>query len=191
MAKSKGKLLVISGPSGVGKGTICREVAKRTNTVISVSVTTREKSDIETEGKDYYFVTKEEFLKRIENGQFLEYAEVFGNYYGTSKSRTEELLGEGKNVILEIDVQGGEQVKGKYPETVMIFIMPPSEEELAERIKGRGRGEDKVAAKKRLSAAKDEMCAAEESYDHKILNDRLEKAVKEVIKIIEVKTGEQ
>jgi guanylate kinase len=132
----KGKLLVVSGPSGVGKGTICKEVVKKTNTTASVSVTTREKSDIETEGSHYYFISKQEFENRIKNNEFLEYAEVFGNYYGTPKDKTEQMLEDGENVILEIDVQGGLQAKEQYPETVMIFILPPSQDELAKRIAG-------------------------------------------------------
>ena len=187
----KGKLLVVSGPSGVGKGTICKEVVKKTNTMTSVSVTTREKSDIETEGNHYYFISKQEFENRIANNGFLEYAEVFGNYYGTPKDKTEQMLEEGKNVILEIDVQGGIQAKERYPETVMIFILPPDEEALANRIAARGRGEYKATLKKRLEAAAAEIAIGKEKYDHLVVNDRLEKAVKEVINIIETKTGEQ
>ena len=189
MAK-KGKLVVISGPSGVGKGTICKEVVKKTNTVISISVSTRLRSESETEGKDYYFVSREEFQKRIENNEFLEFAEVFGNYYGTLKDKTEKLLGEGKNVILEIDVQGGRQVKEQYPETVMVFIMPPSRDELAKRITGRARGEDAQTAKRRLDGSSREIDEAREFYDYKVMNDQLGKAVEEVINIIEGKTGE-
>jgi guanylate kinase len=187
----KGTLLVVSGPSGVGKGTICREVVKKTNTTTSVSVTTREKSDIETEGNHYYFISKQEFENRIANNEFLEYAEVFGNYYGTPKDKTEQMLDEGNNVILEIDVQGGIQAKEQYPETVMIFILPPNEEELASRIAGRGRGEDEATLKRRLDAAKAEIAIGKEKYDHLVINDRLEEAVKEVINFIEIKTGEQ
>ena len=188
---NKGKLLVVSGPSGVGKGTICREVVKKTNTTISVSVTTREKSDIETEGNHYYFISRQEFEKRIANNEFLEYAEVFGNYYGTPIDKTEQALAEGKNVILEIDVQGGIQAREQYPETVMIFILPPGRDALASRIASRGRGEDEATLKKRLDAAEAEIAIGKEKYDHLVVNDRLEEAVKEVINFIETKTGEQ
>ncbi len=187
----KGKLLVLSGPSGVGKGTICKEVVKRTNTTISVSVTTRDKSDIETEGQHYHFISKQEFEKRIANNEFLEYAEVFGNYYGTDKGITEKLLEEGKNVILEIDVQGGTQAKEQYSETVMIFILPPGRDALESRIAARGRGEDEATLKRRLDAAEAEIAIGKEKYDHLVVNDRLEEAVKEVINFIETKTGEQ
>jgi len=189
MAK-RGKLVVISGPSGVGKGTICREVVKKTNTVISISVSTRQRSESETEGKDYYFVSRQEFQKRIANNEFLEFAEVFGNYYGTLKDKTEKLLSEGRNVILEIDVQGGRQVKEKYPETVMVFIMPPSRDELAKRIAGRARGEDAQTAKRRLDGSNREIAEAQKFYDYEVTNDQLQKAVEEVINIIEGKTGE-
>ena len=144
---------MISGPSGVGKGTICRELLKRLdNAYLSVSVTTRPRTPKEVDGKDYWFVSKDEFQRRIENGLLLEYAEVFGNFYGTPKDKVDEAIAAGKAVILEIDVQGGKQIKKMYPDTVMIFILAPTPKELAGRLLGRGR-DDEETAKRRLSQA--------------------------------------
>ncbi len=183
-------LVIVSGPSGVGKSTICRSVvAKLDNAFLSISTTTRPKSDSETDGKDYWFVTRDEFEKRIEQGQLLEYAEVFGNLYGTGKDNVDEALAQGKVVILEIDVQGARQVKSIYPDAVMIFILPPKQRDLAERMNGRGR-DDEASAKKRLGMADDEIAAAWRYYNNMVINDDLEQAVDEVIEIINQATGE-
>jgi guanylate kinase len=180
-----GVLVVISGPSGVGKGTICREVVKRLNyAYLNVSVTTRPKSDKEVDGRDYWFVSKEEFQRRIEKGMLLEYAEVFGNFYGTPKDKVDEALAAGKAVILEIDVQGGRQIKAIYPDAVMIFILAPTQKELAERLQGRARDDSEVQ-KKRLDQAGNEIAAAWQDYKHMVINDKLQQAVTEVIGIIE------
>ena len=183
-AKKKGKLIVISGPSGVGKSTICKEVVKRTGAALSVSVTTRQKSSQEENGRDYWFVSREEFERRIEKGEFLEYAEVFGNYYGTPRDKTQEFLAADRTVILEIDVQGGRTVIAAFPETVSIFIMPPKTDELAKRLDVRGRDSAETAAQ-RLAKANDEIAAAWRIYKHIVVNDELEKAINEVIKIIQ------
>ena len=184
-SSTEGVLAVISGPSGVGKGTICREVVKRLDyAYLNVSVTTRPKSDKEVDGKDYWFVSKEEFEKRIKEGKLLEYAEVFGNYYGTPKDKVDEALAAGKAVILEIDVQGGRQIKAKYPDAVMIFILAPTQKELAERMQGRARDEEHVQ-KKRLDQAGMEIAAGFRDYKHMVINDNLQQAVDEVIGIIE------
>ncbi len=182
---ANGVLAVISGPSGVGKGTICREVVKRLDyAYLNVSVTTRTKSDKEVDGKDYWFVSKEEFQRKIEQGELLEYAEVFGNFYGTPKDKVDEALVKGKAVILEIDVQGGRQVKEKYPDAVMIFILAPTQKELAERLQGRARDEEQVQ-KNRLDQAGIEIAAGWRDYKHMVINDNLQQAVDEVIGIIE------
>jgi len=181
---NSGLVAVISGPSGVGKSTICREVIKRLdNAYLSVSATTRAKSDKEVDGKDYWFVSKEEFQRRIENGLLLEYAEVFGNYYGTPKDKMDEVLAAGKVVILEIDVQGGRQVKEVYPEAVMIFILAPTEKELAQRMRGRAR-EDGETAKLRLELAGIEIAAAWRDYEHMVINENLQDAVDEIVGIV-------
>ena len=180
----KGKLVVISGPSGAGKSTICRQMLKRMDAVLSVSATTRAKSSQETDGVDYRFTTREDFLGRVKRNEFLEYAEVFGNLYGTPRNTVEQMLDAGKTVILEIDVQGGRQVRQNYPEVILIFIMPPHLDELVNRISGRARDSAEVA-KKRLAAAQREIAEAKEFYEHTVVNDDLEKAIKEVINIIE------
>ena len=135
----RGLLLVISGPSGAGKGTICKAlVEKHKELYVSVSATTRQPRVGEIDGVNYHFTTKEQFIERIEQNDFLEYAEVYGNYYGTPKSKVEEMLSKGIDVILEIDIQGALQVKKNFEEGVFIFIVPPSMEELINRIIGRG-----------------------------------------------------
>jgi len=182
--------VIISGPSGVGKSTICKEVVRRKSDVyLSVSVTTRPKSDSEVDGEDYWFISDAQFRERINKGLLLEYAEVFGNFYGTPKDKVDEALAAGKIVILEIDVQGARQAKVKYPDAVMIFILPPTQRELAERLSGRGR-EDEEAAEERLDEAGREIAAAWQHYQHMVINDELEQAVSEVIQIIEDSFGE-
>lgn len=188
--EGKGMLVIVSGPSGVGKSTICRDVvAKLDNAFLSVSMTTRPKSDTETDGKDYWFVSRGEFEEKINQGQLLEYAEVFGNLYGTPKDKVDQALAEGKIVILEIDVQGGRQVKNVYPDAVMIFILPPRQGDLVVRMDDRGR-DDKESAKKRLDMADGEIAAAWRYYNNMVINDNLEQAVDEVIEIINQATGE-
>jgi guanylate kinase len=185
----QGKVVIISGPSGVGKGTICKEAMKRLdNTYLSVSVTTRAKSESEVDGGDYWFISEEEFQEHIKKGLLLEYAEVFGHLYGTPKGKVDEALAQGRTVILEIDVQGAKQAKAKYPDAVMIFILPPSQKELAQRMNGRGR-EDEKAAELRLDLADDEIAAAWQHYKHMVINDDLEQAVREVTEIIKQNVG--
>jgi guanylate kinase len=183
-ADEEGAVVIVSGPSGVGKSTLCKEVVKRMSDVcLSVSVTTRPKSESETDGEDYRFISKEEFERRVDRGLLLEYAEVFGNLYGTPKEQVEEAIKAGKAIILEIDVQGARQVRLTYPDAVMVFILPPSHRELAERMGGRGR-EDAEAAAKRLGGASAEIAAAWQYYQHMVINDELEQAVREVVQII-------
>jgi len=180
-----GKLVIVSGPSGVGKTTICNEVIEKLeNVVIIVSVTTRTQSESEIDGKDYFFISKEDFEKQIEQEQLLEYAEVFGNLYGTPKDKVEQALSDGKTVILEIDVQGGKQVKAFYPQAIMIFILPPGEKDLVRRMEKRARGEDSHAAKQRLGEADAEIATAWQYYEHMVINDNLHHAVDEITEII-------
>lgn len=185
----KGKVVIVSGPSGVGKTTICREVAKRIgNTYLSVSTTTRPRAKGETNGKDYWFISKEEFQERVRKGQFLEHAQVFGHLYGTPKDKVERALNEGKTVILEIDVQGAKQAKIVYPDATMVFILPPRAKTLAERMGRRGR-DSSEAAEERLGGASSEIAAAWQYYQHMVINDDLEQAVKEVVQVIQGTEG--
>lgn len=181
----EGKVVIVSGPSGVGKSTICKEVVKQLNNAyLSVSVTTRPKAESEVDGEEYWFISKEEFQRRISKSLLLEYAEVFGNLYGTPKDKTDEALQAGKTVILEIDIQGAKQARTIYPEALMIFILAPTQKELAERINSRGR-EDTEEAEERLDEAGNEIAAAWQYYEHMVINDDLEQAVREVVQIIE------
>jgi guanylate kinase len=181
----KGKVVIVSGPSGVGKSTICEEVVKRLNNVyLSVSVTTRPKSESEVDGQDYWFISEQEFQERINKGLLLEHAEVFGHLYGTPKDKVEEAVRAGKTVILEIDVQGARQARLFFPDAVMIFILPPAEKDLVERMGKRGR-EAADAAEERLSGASNEIAAAWQYYKHMVINEDLQQAVDECVQIIE------
>ena len=180
-----GKVVIVSGPSGVGKSTICKEVAGRLNNVyISVSVTTRPRSQAEVDGRDYWFISENEFQRRIDKGELLEYAEVFGHLYGTPKDKVEEALQDARTVILEIDVQGAKKVKRIYQDAVMIFVFTPSQRELAERMKLRGR-ENGQSAEERLEGASGEMAAAWQYYKHMVINEDLQQAVNEMVEIIQ------
>lgn len=179
----EGLVIVISGPSGAGKGTICKEIVKRKkDLIISVSATTRSPRKNEIEGKNYYFYTEETFKEKIEKNDFLEYAKVYGNYYGTPKSKVIEEIKKGRNVILEIDIQGALQIKESYPKGIFIFVMPPSMEELKNRITSRGTDSREVILK-RMECAYHELNYAFK-YDYVIINDDLEEAVKVVDSIL-------
>jgi len=175
--------VIVSGPSGVGKTTICRDVAEKTGAFLSVSMTTRPRAQQEIDGAEYRFVSRDEFQKQIEQGRFLEYAEVFGNLYGTPRGPVDKALKEGGTVILQIDVQGARQVKEIYPEAIMIFILPPDRRELANRLAERGRDMAEVA-QRRLNGASNEIAAAWRYYENMVINDELEQAVREVVQII-------
>lgn len=178
----KGKFIVISGPSGVGKGTICNAIIKDNNAWLSISMTTRNIREGEVDGISYYFITKEEFEKRIEEGKFLEYNNYNGNYYGTPKDKVLEKLAEGKNVILEIDVNGGKNIKKIFPETILIYIKPPSLEELKNRLLTRGT-ETIEKIEERLKIAESEAKEIDK-YDYVIVNDNLDEAIEKVENII-------
>lgn len=185
MKKTKGLLIVISGPSGAGKGTICKEILKKNkNLFLSISMTSRAPRGKEKNGKEYYFVTKEEFEKRIEEDNFLEYANVFDEkYYGTPKDKVLEMLDLGKDVILEIDIQGALKVKEKYPEGIFIFIMPPSMKILRDRlVKRKTESKDKII--ERFKKAYQEM-NERTKYNYVVINDKLKVAVKKTLAIIE------
>lgn len=178
-----GELFIISGPSGAGKGTICKHLLENANNmVLSVSATTRTPREGEVHGESYFFIDKETFITRIEEGGFLEYAEVFDNYYGTPKENVVEKLAQGMDVVLEIDIQGAKKVKETYPEGIFIFILPPSLKELRRRLIGRGTDTMEVI-EKRLAKSMDEIREIY-SYDYFVVNDDLDIAVAEVEAIV-------
>ena len=177
------KLFVISGCSGVGKGTVINEFMKRNKDfILSVSCTTRKPRQGEVDGVNYFFITKEQFEKNIQDDKFLEYAQFADNYYGTKKKYINEKFGEGFNIILEIETNGALQVKEKMPEAVLIFIAPPSIEELEKRLRGR-HTEDEETIQKRLAQVKIEL-ERSQKYDYIIINDNIERAVEEIESIV-------
>lgn len=185
---------MVSGPSGAGKTTIVREIERRTpGAVLSVSLTTRQKSQREMDGVDYHFVAETEFERRLRDragpeglGEFLEHAGVYGKRYGTLRAPVEQGLAEGRLVVLEIDVQGARQVKARMPEAYCVFIMPPSEEELLLRLRSRGRDSEE-AVQKRFALAKREMDEARACgvYDVFLVNDDLERTITQSLHLIE------
>ena len=182
--KPQGLLLVVSGPSGAGKGTICSLLRKELPELsYSVSVTTRQPREGEVDGRDYFFKTVDQVKDMIFRGELLEYAQVYGNYYGTPKPYVKSLLDEGKDVLLEIDIQGALQIKKVFPDGVFVFVIPPSLEELRARIYKRGTDTDDVI-EKRLKAATGELGYASK-YDYIIVNDVAETAAKRVMTLLE------
>lgn len=180
---SRGILFVLSGPSGVGKNTVLDELFKNFDGVsYSVSATTREAREGEVEGEDYFFISKEEFKEIEARDGFIESAVVHGYHYGTPKEFVDKKLQEGEDIILEIDTQGAKQVREKYPEAVYIFLLPPSLEELRNRLNKRDT-EDKKTKNIRLKNARQELKEVHK-YDYEVINDSLEDAVREIKKII-------
>ncbi|MCZ6836681.1 MAG: guanylate kinase [Planctomycetota bacterium] len=188
-----GLLAVISGPSGVGKTTIVRAVKERLDAVFSVSATTRTRTHQETDGVDYYFMTTVEFDAMRKKGDFLEHATVFGrNSYGTPRKPVEAALTNGRLVILEIDVQGGIQIRQSAPQALLIFITPPSEDVLLKRLQARGR-DDEDAIQHRYAQARNEIEKANSSgvYDEFVVNDDLESAIVQTCSIIAERLGRE
>lgn len=184
MTKERGQLIVFSGPSGVGKGTILARYMKgREDICYSVSATTRSPRPGEEDGKHYFFWTKEKFEEMIAADQMLEYAQYNGNYYGTPKQFVEEKLAAGVDVVLEIEVQGAAKVRAACPEGLFIFVLPPSFDTLRSRLTGRGT-EDSATVQKRLDAALGELRQAE-SYDYVIVNDDLDRAVEALATVVQ------
>ncbi len=182
--KKQGNLIIISGTTCAGKGTVIKKLLENHNDIVlSVSYTSREKREHEIDGVDYYFVTKEEFEEKISKNEFLEYAQVhYGCYYGTPKKEILNQLETGKDVILEIDVQGAKQIKEKYPETILIFIMAPSMEEVKRRIKKRG-DENNEQIISRFKVAYNEINQIN-NYNYVVVNDDLKESVKKVEAIL-------
>ncbi|HAU37677.1 MAG TPA: guanylate kinase [Phycisphaerales bacterium] len=184
MGKS-GKLVVISGPSGAGKSTIVAEVLRRTGAAFSVSATTRKPRPGEQDGREYRFVDRAAFERMIDAGELLEWAEVFGQYYGTPAGPVREALAAGRTVVLDIDVQGGLQVHRAMPDATFVLIVPPSAETLSGRLRGRGT-ESPESIARRLAQARKEIETAQESgvYNDTIINDDLETAIRNVVRIV-------
>ena len=179
-----GQLFIISGCSGVGKGTLLKLfIEKNPNVKMSISATTREPRIGEKDGVNYFFTTIDEFKSSVDKGEFLEWAEFSGNFYGTRKSFVEKTLEKGQDLILEIEVQGMKQVKEKMPQAITIFVMPPDIQTLENRLRGRNT-EDEASILKRLNEAKREIEAGK-SFDYQIINDNLETALDELQKIFD------
>jgi guanylate kinase len=182
------KVFVITGPSGVGKGTLIKKLLERVpNLALSVSATTRAPREGEEDGIDYHFLTEEQFQERIAVKDFLEYASYSGNHYGTLNSELDRCLAKGRSVVLEIEVQGAQQVRAARPDSVQIFIAPPDESVLRERLRGRGT-DSPDAIDRRLKTAEQEL-AAQDDFDHRIVNDDLDQATGELESIVRQSIG--
>ncbi|MBQ6415135.1 MAG: guanylate kinase [Butyrivibrio sp.] len=181
--KRKGIIIVVSGFSGAGKGTIMKELTKRYEQyALSISATTRNPREGEENGREYFFITTEEFEKLIAEDGLIEHAKYVNNYYGTPRKYVEEKLSQGIDVILEIEIQGALQIKEQYKDAVLLFVMPPSAQVLEKRLRGRGTETDEVIAK-RLARAKEEAVGIEK-YDYIVVNDDLDECVEKVHEII-------
>jgi len=179
----KGRLVVISAPSGAGKTTIAQAILQRhTSLEFSVSATTRPMRTSEVEGRDYFFMSKEDFRKGVERGEFLEWEEIYGNFYGTLKRTVQRALDEGRHLLFDVDVKGGLAIKRQYPFTLLIFVRPPSPEVLLNRLKKR-MTEDNATIAQRMSRVPVEMKLGEE-FDQQVVNDDLARAIEEVSEIV-------
>jgi guanylate kinase len=187
-AKHRGLLIVLVGPAGVGKSTISRRLAEQLNVWYTVSFTTRPKLPGDEKGKTYEHIDRKEFFKRLDADEFLEYAQVYGDYYATPKHPALDHLAGGKDVLLEIDVQGALQVRHHYPDALLIFILPPDEPTLLQRLRDRGR-DSADDIHKRFMAAKREihMAKGSRAFDTMVVNDDLDRCVEDVAKIIKHK----
>jgi guanylate kinase len=182
------KVFVITGPSGVGKGTLISKLLERVpNLELSVSATTREPREGEVDGRDYHFLSPQEFDRRVEEGEFLEFATYSGNRYGTLRSEVERCLSSGRSVVLEIEVQGARQVRAAMRESVQVFIAPPDPAQLRRRLEGRGT-DSAEAIDARLQVAEQEL-AAQDEFAHRIVNDEVERAAAELEQIVRAELG--
>lgn len=188
MNKTKGSLVIVSGFSGAGKGTVVKAITQKyDNYALSISATTRAPRPGELEGREYFFKTREEFEQMIAGGQLIEYAQYVGNYYGTPRKYVEQQLEAGKDVILEIEIQGAMKVKKLIPEALLIFMTPPSANELKNRLEGRGT-EAKEVIQSRLERAVEESKGID-GYDYVLINDTIDECVEELHRIIQVSHG--
>ena len=186
--KNKGVLAVVSGPSGVGKGTVCaRLIEKYKGCFLSISATSRPPRGAEQDGVQYYFKSREEFEEMIKNDELLEHAQYVDKYYGTPKKPCMEHINNGENVILEIEIQGGMKVKAKEPDTVMIFVVPPSMEELETRLRGRGTESEELVLQ-RLARAKEELLEMG-NYDYIVVNNSVEETADRIYSILEAESN--
>ncbi len=190
MTQPAGQLIVVSGPSGVGKTTLTHALADRLDAVFSVSMTTRPRTAVDREGVDYHFVEREPFERAIREGSLLEWAEVFGHYYGTPREPVEREIDRGRHVILEIDVSGGIQIRQKMPSSLLLFVLPPHDDELLRRLRNRRRESEDVI-QRRFREAKREIDQARSSgaYDHFITNDEIGRAIEEVVDRVETRVA--
>ncbi|AMC33371.1 guanylate kinase [Janthinobacterium sp. B9-8] len=180
---AKGNLFVVTAPSGAGKTTLVAALlAADQNVQLSVSFTTRAARPGEVDGKDYHFVSREVFEQMIHNGDFLEHAEVYGNYYGTSQTWINTAIDTGRDILLEIDWQGAAQVRRLFPEAIGLFILPPSVEVLEQRLKNRGKDSDEVI-ERRMAVAKEEISHVEE-FDYVIVNEHIDEAVRDIVSAV-------
>jgi guanylate kinase len=186
--KHPGLLIVLVGPSGVGKSTISRQLAEQLNVWYTVSVTTRPRQPQDADGKKYDHVDKQEFFRRLDSDQYLEYAQVYGDYYATPRHPALDYLEKGQDVLLEIDFQGAMQVRYNYPDALLLFILPPDEPTLLKRLTDRGR-DSAEDINKRFRAAKREihMAKGSRAFDYMVINDSLDQAVEEIVRIIKHK----
>jgi guanylate kinase len=188
MANKQGQLIVLCGPSGVGKSTLSRRLSELLDITYTISATTRPKRPGDEAGKKYEFISKDEFFRRLDRDEFLEYAEVYGEYYGTPKAPVLMDLARGHDVLLEIDVQGALQVRYHYPDSLLFFILPPDEPTLIKRLKERGRDSDEdIARRFRLAKGEIYMARGSRAFDHIVINDTIDKAVSQISEYIKQK----
>jgi guanylate kinase len=183
--KHSGLLIVLCGPSGVGKSTISRQLEAKVNLAYAISATTRPRKPNEEQGKRYDHISRDEFFHRLDEDAFLEYAQVYDDYYGTPKHPTLDHIAAGKDVLLEIDFQGAMQVRYAYPQSLLIFILPPDEPTLMRRLTDRGRDSaDDINKRFRNAKREIHMAKGSHAFDYMVINDSLDRAVEEIVKII-------